>query len=265
MNTHRWLTVGSIVLSLAAGARADAVIMYNGQRLEGQIVGETDDEISLRQTSPANGLTYIRKIHRFNITRVEKGPPGSQPASAPADAEPPATPVRPDEERLALLNSAISKYKQENYPWAGLLLSQVINKSSPGELAYMSAEVQKQVKMSLAELAALCHFKAAEPAKPGHRVQLQYVTNYERPAILKMLKQAHEEALGKSIDPYEEVTEEVTKTTVRKRPSDSRRSSGKTSLARTFAETTSPRTSHPERAGNHYQACRTGHIASASG
>lgn len=214
MQAHRLLAAGMIALSVAACVRADAVIMYNGQRLEGQIVGETEDEISLRQTTPT-GTTYIRKIHKFNITNVEKaGHPLTQPASAPAEEAPP---VRPGEDRLALLESAITKYQQENYSWAGLLLFQLINRSSAGELAYMSADVQKRLNMSLAELAATSHFKAAEPAKPGQRIRLPYVTAYERPVLLKLLKQAHEEALGMSVETTEETTQVVTETTVRKR------------------------------------------------
>ena len=221
MSIHRFMATGLVVLSTAVVALADAVIMYNNQRYEGQVVEETEDEVWLRQSRP-EGVAFIRKIHKFNISRVERsGVPGSQPASAPADIEeqvPPAPPVQPDAAKLKQLDSIISKYQQKNYDWAGFLVYQLINKSSPGELAYMSAEVEKQVKTSLADLAAQSHFKAAEPARPGQRIHLPYVTNYERPAILKLLKRAHEEALGKSVaEPGQEVTEVVTDKTVRKR------------------------------------------------
>jgi hypothetical protein len=222
MSTDRFLAVSLVVLSVAALAWADGVVMYNGQRLEGQIVGETEDEVSLRQTRP-DGVTYIRKIHKFNITRVEKGnASASQPASAPADLEdqaPAAPPVQPDGEKLALLESAMTKYDQQNYTWGGFFFSQLINKSTPGELSYMSAEVSKRKNMTLAEMAALCHFKAAEPGKPGQRVRLPYVTVYERPAMLKLLKRAHEEALGQYLDASgQEKPQVATETTVRKRP-----------------------------------------------
>ncbi len=210
-----------VVLSTAVAVLADAVIMYNNQRYEGQVVEETEDEVWLRQNRP-DGVAFIRKIHKFNISRVERGGvPGSRPASAPADVEeqtPSAPPVQPDAERLKQLDSVISKYQQKNYDWAGFLASQLINKSSPGELAYMSAEVEKRAKISLAELAAESHFKAAEPARPGQRVHLPYVTDYERPAILKLLRRAHEEALGRSIEaPDQQVSETENQQTPRKR------------------------------------------------
>lgn len=200
MNTRRFLTTGLLALSTAVSTLADAVIMYNGQRLEGQIVNETEDEVWLRQSRP-DGIAFVRQIHRFNITRVERGDTSqSQPASVPAEAEIKAPPVQPDAEKLKQLDLVISKYQDMNFGWAGFLVTQLITKSSPGELAYMSAEVQKRLRMSLAELAADSHFKAAEPAKPGERIRLPYVTHYERPALLKLLTRAHEEALGRSID-----------------------------------------------------------------
>jgi len=222
MAIYRFLAVSVVVLSLAVLAQADAVIMYNGQRLEGQVVGETEDEVSLRQTRP-DGVSFIRRIHKLNITRVEKGStPSSQPASAPAeidDQPPSAPPVRPDDQKLELLESAIAKYDQQNYTWGGFLFSRLINTSTPGELAYMSAEISRRKNMTLAEMAALCHFKAAEPAKPGQRVRLPYVTMYERPAMLKLLKRAHEEALGQYLPtPEQEIGAVVTQTTTRKRP-----------------------------------------------
>ncbi|HRR85926.1 MAG TPA: hypothetical protein P5316_13030 [Phycisphaerae bacterium] len=197
MNTRRFLMTGLLVLSTAVSTRADAVIMYNGQRLEGQIVNETEDEVWLRQSRP-DGIAFVRQIHRFNIARVERGGPSqSQPSSAPAEIE--APPIQPDVEKLEQLDLVISKYQDRNFEWAGFLVTQLIAKSSPGELTYMSAEVQKRLKMSLAELAADSHFKSAEPAKPGERMRLPYVTHYERPALLKLLTRAHEEALGRSI------------------------------------------------------------------
>ncbi|MGQ9649835.1 MAG: hypothetical protein ACUVXJ_06980 [Phycisphaerae bacterium] len=199
MNTRRFLMTGLLALSAAGSTRADAVIMYNGQRLEGQIVNETEDEVWLRQSRP-DGIAFIRQIHRFNITRVERGSPSqSQPASVPAEVELEAPPIQPDAEKLKQLDLIISKYQDRNFDWAGFLVTQLITKSSPGELAYMSAEVQKRLKISLAELAADSHFKAAEPAKPGERIRLPYVTHYERPALLKLLTRAQEEALGRSI------------------------------------------------------------------
>ncbi|NLE61517.1 MAG: hypothetical protein GX616_24460 [Planctomycetes bacterium] len=200
MDTRRFLMTGLLVSWAAVSAFADAVVMYNGQRLDGQIVGETEDEVWLRQSRP-DGVSFIRKIHRFNITRVEReGPAGSQPSSAPAEVEEQAPPIEPDAEKLKRLDQIISKYQQEDFDWAGFLVTQLIAKSSPGELTYMSAEVQKRLKMSLAELAANSHFKAAGPAEPGERIRLPYVTHYERSALLKLLTRAHEEALGQSIE-----------------------------------------------------------------
>jgi len=212
LSVTTWMA--SAILIGAGLARADAVILYNGQRLEGEIVGETEEEVSLRQASELPGLAYVRKIHRLNIQRVEKGPsvPGSQPATEPAGLAPlamTAKPVRPEDEKLTLLNSAITKWEQGNYTWAGFLLARLINTSPPGELAYMSAEVDKKLNMSLAELAAQSHFKAAEPAKPGQRIHLPYVTQYERPELLKILKRANEEALGRYVDPNPAVVEEI--------------------------------------------------------
>jgi hypothetical protein len=199
MNTGRLLASAVLALWMAASASADAVITYNGQRLEGQLIGETEDEVWLRQSRP-DGITFILKIHRFDIARVERGgPSGSQPASAPTEGEKEASPVQPDADKLKQLDLVISKYHEENFHWAGFLVTQLISKSSPGELAYMSAEVQKRLGISLAELAANSHFKAAEPAKPGDRIRLPYVTHYERPALLRLLARAHEEALGQLI------------------------------------------------------------------
>lgn len=223
MNTRALLSAALQLLSVVAWLRADVVILQDGQRLEGQIIDENEQEVSLRQSSSIAGLAYIRKIHRFRIREVQKGQtPGSQPTSAPADIEEPvpaATPVHPGNEKIELLESALAKYDQGNYPWAGFLLTRLINTSSPGELAYLSADVHKRKNMSLAELAAVCHFKAAEPARPGQRVRLPYVTHYERPAMVKLLKRAHEEALGKTLEiPEPQAAPAATESTLANRP-----------------------------------------------
>jgi hypothetical protein len=63
------------------------------------------------------------------------------------------------------------------------------------ELQSFSAIVQERLKLSLAELAATAHFKAALDQARGRAVNVQYVTEYEKPALIPMLEEAYERAI----------------------------------------------------------------------
>ena len=64
MNAHSSFSrVVLALLAAAASAQADVVVLYTGERLPGEIIGENEEEVSLRQESASlPGLAYIRKV-----------------------------------------------------------------------------------------------------------------------------------------------------------------------------------------------------------
>lgn len=185
--------------------RADTVVLKNGEHKEGQVLSETADEIVLRTRFKNSKITYEEKIRRADVSRVERGPveepdPDLEaPATEPAEAESPSAKI-PD--KPAFLDGAIQKYRRPDYNAAGMDLTRLIRLSNPGELQQLSAQVEKELDMPLAEFAALAHFKGALARGRGGAIQINHVTDYELPHLIPMLTAAYERAIEEPVMAY---------------------------------------------------------------
>jgi len=232
-----WLALMLMTFGWSGVLRADLIVLRNGSRIEGEVVGETPEEVQVRHLAAGTKVMYVQTIARYRIARIEKQPvpepgltataPATRSADSPATlaaASPEAAPdarvsspttlpaagapgLQPDPadvsmpERQAQLASAIAKWKGKNYTAAGTTLSRLINTSSPPQLALLSAAVKRELSMSLADLAAQVHFRAALNESKGPAIHLRYVTPYERPALVQLLTVAFEAAMQREVCP----------------------------------------------------------------
>jgi len=194
-----------LLLSLAAAGGADVVILRNGDRIEGEIVDTTPRQVSIRRVFKGGKIRYIDKIQRSNIARIEKKDGGTAPAPSGPTITPP-TATRPEQaastqpslspdERHQILTTALARWKKHEYAGAGVDLSRLINNSPHEQLPELSAEVERKLDLSLADLAAETHLRAAIEKSKGHGVRLRFVTEYEKPALIPRLIDAYEDAL----------------------------------------------------------------------
>lgn len=198
----RWLACFLLGLCSVQSLRADTIVLRSGEHIQGQIVGETASDVSIRRKFKSGNIYYVDKIGRANIARIERstGPAETaEPASAPTAArsagdEPEVTAPRIPDKPL-FLAGAIQKFENSDYQAAGLELSRLIISSSPGELQRFTATVQERLGISLAELTATAHLKAALERARGRGVTLRYVTEYEKPALIPMLEEVYERAI----------------------------------------------------------------------
>jgi hypothetical protein len=198
----RWFALCLIGLLWGQPARADTIVLRNGEHIEGQIVSETASDVSIRRAFKTGNITFTDKISRADIARIEHS--ATQPA-APEQAAPSRAATRPAAEpeassakiadKPAFLDGAIKKLQKPDYNAAGLDLSRLITACSPSELGQISTAVQGKLGMSLAEVAASTHFAAAMEKAKGRAVQFQYVTEYEKPALIPMIKDAYDKAI----------------------------------------------------------------------
>ena len=203
--TARCVLAAVLLLSLAAAGGADVVILRNGDRIEGEIVDETPAEVAIRRAFRGGKIRYIDKIKRSNIARIEKTDNRTAPASSRPTITPP-TATRPGQtaskkailsadERHQILTTALARWKKHDYAVAGAYLSRLINSSPREQLPELSAEIERKLDVSLADLAAEAHLRAAIENTKGHGVRLQFVTEYEKPALIPRLIDAYEDAL----------------------------------------------------------------------
>lgn len=192
-----WLV---ILLCSAPALRADVVVLKNGEHVEGQVVSETPDDVTIRRTFKTGNIKYTEKIRRSDIVRVERGPESTAEPAAPTAPEtrPAAEPPLPTTkipDKSAFLAGAIAKFQKPDYAAAGADLTRLINACVPAELMNFSARVEDKLSMTLAEAAATAHLEAALKKAKGRAVQVQYVTEYEKPSLIPMLDEAYKKAL----------------------------------------------------------------------
>lgn len=210
----------AVLLGSGVWLRADTVILTNGDRIEGQILQQSPDEIAIRRLSDDGRIRFVQKIARAQIHAIEEGPvpdltpraqsrPG-QPVDLPADAPLAASrPVRvkartkvstlDPADRQGLLKVAIDKWKKREYSSAGFNLSRLINNLNEADQAALSAQVEKTLDMSLGDFAAEAHFRAAVDVSQQRAGSLQYVTSYEKPYLIPRLVDAYERALNEEV------------------------------------------------------------------
>jgi hypothetical protein len=189
--------------------RADTIVLTNGEHREGQIVAEDSASVSIRTRFKTSNIYYVEKIKRSDIARLERSEPSpaaaaggteraAAPGTRPAEAELPAAKIT---DKAAFLDAAIRKYQKPDYHAAGMDLTLLIHTSKPGELARLSDQVESQLKMSLAELAARAHFNDAMQRSRGRAVQFQYVTEYEKPQLIPLIEEAYQKAVAMVVVP----------------------------------------------------------------
>lgn len=202
----RWLTWSLMGLWGLQFLHADTIVKRNGEHIQGQIVGETANDVSIRRKFKSGNIYFVDKISRADIARIERSattaespePTDGVPPSRPATGEPAVAADRiPD--KPAFLEEALKKYEKPDYRAAGIDLSRLIISASPAELQSLSSTVQERLQMSLAQIAASAHFNAALEQARGRAVSLQYVTEYEKPELIPMLEDAYEKAVSTPI------------------------------------------------------------------
>jgi hypothetical protein len=189
-----------VVLWAWGSLLADTIVLKTGERIQGEVVEEAAGEVSVRRNFRDTQIRYVEKIPREQIARIERSAMPSSPTPAPkADARPPDSDPAPStiqiEDKPAFLDEAMTRWENEDYHVAGTALMRLIATSSRGELASLSGQVEKRLEISLAELAADAHLQAALKRARGRSVQLQYVTEYEKPFLIPMLEEAYRQAL----------------------------------------------------------------------
>ncbi|MBI4582224.1 MAG: hypothetical protein HY718_21190 [Planctomycetes bacterium] len=114
----------------------------------------------------------------------------SAPATSPGE---PADVLSPQTVRSLIV--AIAKWRAEDFAAAGRDLSRLINAATADERDAMSARTRATTGLSLAELAADAHYRAALAARRGAAIRLAYVTEYEKPALIPKLVEAYGAAI----------------------------------------------------------------------
>lgn len=188
--------------SHVAIARADTVVLTNGDRIQGEVVGQTDTSLYLRRTYKDSSIRYVQTIPRARVARVEKA--GDQPVApfippATLPAEDLSSSFDPPVDKRLHLNAALSKWNDGNMAAAGNELTRLITSSSPEELEAFSREVEAKTKLSLGEMAARAHWEAAHDVRSGRGVHFPTATRYELPYLLPRMMQTYEAALREEI------------------------------------------------------------------
>jgi len=215
--------VGVAVAAAAVRVSADTVTCKDGRVLQGKIVAEDDQTVSLQRTSAGGKIRFTEKIDRADIAVIARGGPEQPvPAAAPKAAgtsrpvtSRPAEREEPQEhldlgpavidDKSAYLAQAIEKYKQKEFRLAGAMLSKLINACKPAELEKLSAEAQQQTNLELAALAADAHVESAVSRARGGPFRLEFVTRYEAEALAKKLEAAYDRTVQ---EPYAPPAEE---------------------------------------------------------
>jgi len=199
----RTILFSILLLGIAGAVLADVVVLYNGDHVEGEIVEESDDEISLLTDYGIGNIKYIRKIKRSRIVRIDKGEvrPRSRPmarvTSRPVTTKP-QLPCLPTREQTATLASLIARYKNKEYATCGSKVTRLINRATPGQLHRLSEKVKGELGIALADLAAEIRLADAL-ARNRRSIRLKYVTRYEKPSLIRLLTYTYNKALRQEI------------------------------------------------------------------
>ncbi len=205
VSLSRALWIASIVLSVSRSAPADLIVLHTGQRIECDVVSETDDDVSFMRRFKSGDIRYEQTLRRSLIARIERSPalPDTQPALDEPQTRPavrqPDEPTISSDERRVLFDTALTNWNEKKHAAAGLNLSRVIHRAPAPELAVLSADAKHRTSLSLAELAAEAHLRAAHEAAPGKPIRLSYVTLYEIPALVPRLTAAYKAALDSPV------------------------------------------------------------------
>ena len=92
--------------------RADVVVLTNGDRIEGEVVGQTPQQVSIRRQFHGGPIVYVENIPRISAARIEKSPAASRPAGISALPEAPAASVPASiTDKPLFLRRTIEKWK----------------------------------------------------------------------------------------------------------------------------------------------------------
>ncbi|HOW70121.1 MAG TPA: hypothetical protein PKY77_05915 [Phycisphaerae bacterium] len=210
----------AVLLGGGAWLSAETVILNNGDRIECEILHQSPADISIRRLSDDGRVRFVQTIARSSIHAIEPGAipelipkAQSRPAeetdgpvdTRPAASRPAGAKVRTKVSTLApadrqeLLKLAIDQWRKQEYGSAGFNLSRLINNLNETDLAVISTQTEKALDMSLADLAAEAHFRAAIDVSRDRVSPLQYVTGYEKPYLIPRLVDAYEQALVEEV------------------------------------------------------------------
>lgn len=113
-------------------------------------------------------------------------PPNETPSTATMSVE-----LLEGETRRDLI-LAIAKWRGEDFTAAGIDLARLINSASSGQREAMSDFTRRLTRLSLAELAADAHYRAAFASQRGPAVRFRYVTEFEKPVLIPRIAAAYE-------------------------------------------------------------------------
>ncbi len=199
-------TLFNTLLTTVAVVQADTVVLYSGDRLEGEVVAEDQDTISLRRSFGTGNIRFVQSIRRADVERVERGPIAASGKAETTETQPAKEPritAQPAVDKPALLRAAIARFKRKDYAGAGVDLTFLISRSTPEELAGFSDEVSNQLRISLAEMAGEAHLRGAMKTRT-RPIRLVSVTDYEIPALIPKLSQVYEDAIAEEVRPVAE-------------------------------------------------------------
>ncbi|MCL2330820.1 MAG: hypothetical protein FWC56_05920 [Phycisphaerae bacterium] len=115
------------------------------------------------------------------------------PTSAPSLIAMPDVHASPQTQHL--LATALAEWRGEDFKLAGRSVTRLITQASPEERKAVSAYLQSDLEMTLAEFAAEAHWRSALAQRRGPYVRLESVTEYEKPELAVKLKTAYNAAL----------------------------------------------------------------------
>lgn len=199
----RYILSAVLLLSLVTASRADVLILRNGDRIEGDIVEESPTEISIQCEFRGGKIRYVKKIKRAEIASIEKTDEDVIDSSESQADQAKPTASRSagfsDEEGQELLANAIDKLKKKEYDVAGTHLTRLINNATHRQLLEWSAEIERKYRLTLADLAAETHMRAAAEKSKGRTFRLPLVTEFEKPSLIPRLIDAYKNALTEEI------------------------------------------------------------------
>lgn len=204
----RWLVcvlMAGASLDLAIfSARADVVVLTNGDRIEGQVVSETPAFVSLRRRYQDRDITYVVEIPRERVARIEAQPVASAPAidfTLPLEPPPPASQPARGVNKPALLNTVLDRWDRGQIALAATEMTRLLLASTPAELDELSPRCEARAGMTLAAFAAEVHWRAARLRSEGGAIRITGAVPYEMPALAPRLRKEYEQALRETVAP----------------------------------------------------------------
>lgn len=178
------LTVLGIILGTAAVAQADILYARDGSCYYGQVVSERAGSVVFRVSAAAGQSLGERVFAAGQIQRIERTGRWDVPPAAVAEPAQPAAGA----DCVQMLREGFELLSDGNLPAAVRAMQKAVQAASPAVLAELEALTSAAHDVPLADLLAHTRIRVAAQAAFGRGFRLRSATDYERPALGRLLR-----------------------------------------------------------------------------